>query len=435
MLKSWLLLGCLVLSWPLHSAEPLPDPLTLEYALSLVDAEHPELAMARAQWDEAAAEAALVDSRDNVQALLEGRLRYVEPSADSSLAGGHDDHMVGLAVRKRLWDAGRTRASLAAALAEQQSRARLFADAKAQRRIDIMEAFFRVLLADLRYTRDNEAMAAEYVQFDRMRDRFEQGLISDIDLLEAETLYQQERRARYASDVQRRIAREHLANLLNRPGQPSANLQPPDLPQLNRPVPELERLTDLAMANNHRLQALRAQVAAADARIRASKAVGRPSVDGSVEFYEFTRELGSRDNVRAGITLQVPLYTGGAVDARVAKSRADWRYAHARLTETEMDLRQALLELTQEIYVLKAQLDQARVISDYRDLYLDRSRALYELDVRTDLGDSMTEIMAARLFTRETQYELALAWARLEALIGQSLPLDPSAAEQGDSPS
>ena len=41
---------------------------------------------------------------------------------------------------------------------------------------------------------------------------------------------------------------------------------------------------------------------------------------------------------------------------------------------------------------LKLQEEALQVTSDYRDLYLDRSRTLYELDMQTDLGDSMSKI-------------------------------------------
>ena len=51
-------------------------------------------------------------------------------------------------------------------------------------------------------------------------------------------------------------------------------------------------------------------------------------------------------------------------------------------------------------------------------MYLDRSRALYEMEVKTDLGDSMARTTEARRRRVETEYRIALAWARLDAVLG-----------------
>jgi hypothetical protein len=49
---------------------------------------------------------------------------------------------------------------------------------------------------------------------------------------------------------------------------------------------------------------------------------------------------------------------------------------------------------------------------------LERARAEYELELKTNLGNSMAETQVARLRKRAVEYRLALAWARLEALLG-----------------
>ncbi len=420
---SWFLAGE-ALAASQQEPPPLPEPLTLEHALSLADEPHPALVEAQAELERAEAARQRVAADSGIQAALESRLQWVEPSAVSPNQD-HDDHLIGVSVRKRLYDFGRTEARLFAADAEIKSQELLYADARTQRRLDIMGAYFDVLLADLRYARDNEAMAVAYVELDRLRDRREQGQVSDIEVLEAETAYQHTRRRRYASDVRRRSTRAQLALLLNRPGMLSANLVEPQLAQLDRKLPAIEELQQLALAWNPQLQALREQVEAARQRVQAARAGKYPVIDGALEAAEYTRELGSSDALRGGVTLRVPLYTGGAIDSEIARRQAELKGLAARLAAREMEVRQAALELWQEVYVLRAQRDQARVTLDYRDLYLDRSRALYELDVRTDLGDSMVQFSAARLLQAETRYRLALALGRLDALLGR--PAAPEA--------
>ena len=87
---------------------------------------------------------------------------------------------------------------------------------------------------------------------------------------------------------------------------------------------------------------------------------------------------------------------------------------------TRQYLRQAALEQLLSIALLEAQQRENSVEIDYRDLYLDRSRTLYELEVKADLGDAMTNQTTARLAQMETDYQLLMSWAVLDALQGRS---------------
>ena len=108
------------------------------------------------------------------------------------------------------------------------------------------------------------------------------------------------------------------------------------------------------------------------------------------------------------------------MDAEIAQQRAAWLKSQANLRKTQMDIEQRVLELWQAIYVLNAGVEKSKVYSDYRDLYLDRSRGLYELDVKADLGDAMVQFSDARYQTYKTMFDLALAWAKMDALIGHA---------------
>jgi outer membrane protein TolC len=397
----------------------LPDPLTLEFALSRVDTEHPDMLRAQADVDIARATEQRAEADQGIQTTLEGRLRWVDPSSIAP-TNQHDDNQISLLVRKKLYDFGKSDASIASAKSSLKSQEWLYTSSRDQRRIDIMQAFFNVIIADLLYARDNEAMATAYVNWDRSRDRNKLGQISDIQLAEAEYHYQQARNVRYASDVKRRVQRSALANLLNVPGQLPANLVTPKLPVIERKLPEVDTLMALARQQNPRLQAIREEVEAAQQRLQAARAGNKPVIQAELEASEYSRDLGSRDPFRAGISIQVPLTTGGAVDAEIAQQRAAWLKSQANLRKTQMDIEQRVLELWQAIYVLNAGVEKSKVYSDYRDLYLDRSRGLYELDVKADLGDAMVQFSDARYQTYKTMFDLALAWAKMDALIGHA---------------
>ncbi len=416
----------------LHAAESpvaaLPDPLTLEYALALADEPHPDLEQARADLDQAEAARLAVEAQMGINMGVEGRAQWVEP-AEQATDQSHNDSSAAFYVQKRLYDFGRTSARRSAAESDIKGRELLYLDARYRRRIQIAEDFFNVLLADLEYARDNEAMAVAYVDLDKIRDRHELKQVSDIVLLEAESQYQQTRRRAEESRARQQASRARLADTLNRPGNLPANLAEPDFSGNRRELPPLEQLTNDALANNSVLLGLRARMQAAQERVQAARAEQNPVLRGEFSSAYYERQLGSRDDLRAGLVLDVPLYKGGVVQAGVAAAQAELRGLQAQYARAEMAVRQSVLETWQKINILRVQREEVQALSAYRDLYLDRSRALYELEVKADLGDAMVRASEARLHTAQTEYGLALTWARLDALTGA--PLDAKAGAAG----
>jgi hypothetical protein len=85
-------------------------------------------------------------------------------------------------------------------------------------------------------------------------------------------------------------------------------------------------------------------------------------------------------------------------------------------------LRQQLLEQWLELQRLRIRREELLVTGDFRDLYLERSRSLYDLEFASDLGDSMTQIADLHLQQAENDLQIRLTRARLEALTGTLLP-------------
>lgn len=414
MRRALLALGLLLAGGP-----ALAQPLTLEQALASVAAAHPDLRMAEADRAMALAERDLAGARSDWNLNLEAGLRQAKPSIGPDSVS---DNTLRLSARKSLYDFGRT------ALAEQAAESMLAAreaallDTYARRRLDVMTRFFDVLLADMQFAADNEYMAVAYVTLDNARHRLEVGQITAADLAEVENAYQDSLMKRNAGLLRQRIARAQLASAMNRPGQLSADLADPELAGNDRPLPEYEVLLPLLRAHNPRLAAMRAQLAGATQRIEAVRADKSPLLDLELEGGGYSREAATRDNVRAGVVLTWPLYTGRRVDAQMAKEQALFQRLQAETEKLALELEQMLLESWLEIGELQRTLrTAAKKHSDYRDLALERARGQYEVELKTNLGDAMAATMAAKLRERKTEYQLALAFSRLEALLGQPM--------------
>lgn len=401
-------------------APALADTLTLEAALATAESSHPDLLYAQAERESALADSDLASSRQDTSVNLEGILRSGRPSL-----GNRDflsDNSVRLTARKTLHDFGRSSNAEVAARSELKAREADLTTALDKRRIEIMARYFDVLLADMQFAADNELMAVYYVNFDQGKDRLERGQISSVELIELESRYQDSLAKRNASAQQQRISRALLANAMNRTGDLPGDLEDPKLQGNQRLLPDYETLLPILLDNNPRLQAQQEMLAASQKRMESLRAETSPILDAEIQAADYSRTAATRDNVSAGLILSWPLYQGNRSDSRVAREMAQFKKLQAGTEKLKMELAQALLETCLEITLLRNTARSAAGKNiEYRDLKLERSRGLYELELRSNLGTSMVETAEANLRARRIEYQLALSFAHLEALTGRPL--------------
>lgn len=399
---------------------PLPNPLTLGQALALADEAHPDLALAQANVLQARSRRREAQARTGTQIFGDLTPQVTVPSEPfPGESGWVNDSRARLFLNQPLYDFGRSAALERAADAEVDAREQMVLDAQQLRRLEIMGRFFDVLLADLRYGADNEDMARKYVEFDRLRERASLGQVSEVDLLAAENRYREALIVRTDSEKRKTATRQQLAVALNRPAELPGELVRPMLANLDREIPDHQLLYQQASAVNPQLQSLRAEVAAGRSAYESERARRYPILSGELEAAAYERGTPTRDQYRATLNLRVPLYDGGQTDAALQRAAAEVVAREARLAKGEQALRQQALDLVQELEALKVRRVAARQRMQYRDLYLERSRALYELEVRTDLGDAMTQLSDAQWQEARADFQMALAWARLDALLGR----------------
>ena len=385
----------------------------------MADMPHPDMDQAGARLEGARAELEQVRSINGLRSHLDITPQLVRPTGalDNDVVG---DSRARLFAGKRLYDFGRSRALQAGARSTIEARESAFLDARLRRRLEIMTRFFDVILADLRYAVDTEAMSSAYVAFDRARQRQEFGQVSDVDRLELESYYQQALVTRTQSQKRQASTRLQLALALNRPEELPRNLVRPVLAADEREIPDYAPLYEQARIRNPALRAVHSETAATRTALAAERARRRPVLSAEAEAAWYERGLVSRDELRATLNLRIPLYQGGEDDAAVAAALARLHEQETKLARAELELRQTVLDLVQEAETQKIALTAAKLKVSYRDLHLDRSRALYEMEVRTDLGDAMTRISEAQWEAAQAEFRLALAWAKIDALTGDS---------------
>lgn len=396
----------------------LPQPLTLEAALKLIDKNHPDLLYADSLVKTAESNLDSTRSNSDFSASLRAEARYIEPS--STLGNTqNDDHRLGLYVNKLLYDFGRQDGLVASAGLDVTSKNFLYRDAYQNQHLAVMQAYFNVVLADLQFYRYNEEMAIAFIQYDRIQNRQRLGQHTDLEVAEKEVEYQRIRRLRAHSQNQQRVTRAILAQALNRPDDLPETVARPKLDSLTRKLPEVEELQKQMLDNNPVLKALRANIDATRQNLESARSGKSPIISAGVEAHAYSREIGSSDKLRAMITVDIPLWSGDRVDAAVAKAMSEVHRAESVLLQHQRKLQQQVLEIWLDLQTLKLKFEEAEAGMNYSELYLDNSRALYELEVSSDLGYSMVRYTDAERNVLETSFEIAMKWAQLDALTGR----------------
>ncbi|WP_242482558.1 hypothetical protein [Thiocystis violacea] len=245
-------------------------------------------------------------------------------------------------------------ASGSGAEAESDAGLRALLKPAAAQRLEVVERFFDVLLADFSFSSESEAMAVAYVQFDRAAARRDLGQLSELRVLELEAVYQDLLHRRTASELSQQLTRSRLARALGHPEDLPRTLADPVLPALPEPLPTTDDWLKAALE--------------AERLVMPDPAL-QPS--------------------------DLPLF--------------------------ESELRQEITELLLRLKALAAARRSLSVESAWRDLKLDESRTLYELEVTADLGYSMSQQTHARMREQQIQYCQALTWTGLHELVGQPL--------------
>ena len=398
----------------------IPDPLSLTEALSFSVKSHPVLNQANLDIKSAINSRNELENDHDINAYLEGRLRYIEP-ASIVTEQNNDDHRVGLIISKTLYDSGRNTADIDAAKLTIESKKVKKQLVLQQRRLDIMQKFFAVILADMNYYRYNEEIATAFISFDRTQDRLKLGQASDIDVLEKEVAYHEIRYLRIKSQNDQRKARAELAVAMGRPSELVTTVTKPSLKDIDIKLPDVEYLQKLALSNNYQLKILSKALAAAAQRVEVARNTYGPSVTLEAGSFAYSRERSSYDELQIGLVMRMPLFEGKRTSTEINKAMSKVYEIKNDIELLKTEIETNVLSLWLEFDALKGKLLQMNTQTDFRELYLDRSRAIYELEVKTDLGDAMARVSEAERDLLDTRYAMKLVLTQLEIEVGKRL--------------
>ena len=397
---------------------PLPEPLTFEAALDTAgNPSHFELIQIEQQLQALRAELGIRQGEYGFSVDFKGRLREIGTS-DFALPGDDDgDNAASLIVSKPLYDFGLQNSrenylALQLQALEYQKQMKI-----ERRRLEIMERYFDVLNADNDFISENEALAIGFIRYDNALEDQELGLVSEIDVLRLQSEYELTRQKRSLAVHRQRLTRAMLAEAMGYPEQLSSDLEAPQIDSRRSLPDDLDAMVERALSQSPEAQLAFARTRAAHAAIGIADSSNNPSLDLELEVSSYERESRLRDDWRASLYIEIPIYSSASSD-KVDLAQAKHRLALADQQQMQSHLRLEILELWQQVQQLQLKLQGHVIEQDYRDKYLDRSRAEYELEFKTDLGDSMVLYSRSNAQRLRSLYAFELAYQRLVALIG-----------------
>ena len=403
------------------------EPLTLSEALNITSSFHPsiesaELDVARAHTDY---DFYQNGNRSSVEALIvPQRADRAVPGAGSS----QDDSYATLRFVQPIYDFGRKQASEVHAETELKRTSDLLEHRIQQQQLTVMRRFFNVLVANLDYAVKNEKMTLAFLRFNRLQEESEMHEAhAEVDVLAHETIYREKFHERQQAGINQIATRRSLVLAMGFiPGHHDyvpRDLVPPDVADyVNREVPVYETMLEQVMANSYELTDARLKLQGAENALDVSIKKYSPTLDAILEATEWVQETGSRNSASIGIQIRVPLVAGATKKRDRQIARIEIEQARVKVEQLKYDLRARVFDLWKKLQLYQVELAAAKVRTEFRDQYMDRSRTLYELEEIADLGDAQAEQLRALLETKRIEYELTMAWAEFEVLRGAGFP-------------
>ncbi|MFV0477963.1 MAG: TolC family outer membrane protein [Parahaliea sp.] len=306
--------------------------------------------------------------------------------------------------------------------------------------VRVVEAYLTVLRAQDNLSASKAAERAFERQLEQTQQRFEVGLIAITDVYEAQAAYDLSHVNRIVDENNVKVALENLSVLT---GQYHDNLDVL-IDEFEAKLPEpMDRAqwVDFALENNFNLQAARYGEEASRITAKARKFEHAPRIVGSYVYQDYDTD-GDIDIKPSSpltsspdrdlelnqwqISLQVPIFSGGAVSANRRKAAEEFNAAR----ESRVNLIRNTVTSTRSLHMTVVS-DVSRVAARKQSIVssksaLDATQAGYEVGTRNvvDVLNAQNTLFAAQRDYANSRYDYIVDMLRLKEAAGLLSPED-----------
>jgi outer membrane protein TolC len=204
-------------------------------------------------------------------------------------------------------------------------------------------------------------------------------------------------------------------------GEPAAEMLDRPLQELLLPLPDL---LAIAAKEHPRIQQNQAKLLAARHALQQAEAERYPSLDATASA-GYQNDVSSKDReatvYRGGLSLTMPLYTGGSTTGRIAVARANQDQAERLLRQSERQVAQEVSRVWHELASNRVQQNAftAAVTAADRALKGVREEAQYGQRTILDVLNAERELLNAQVGLVQAETGVRLSNLTLRAAIGR----------------
>lgn len=306
--------------------------------------------------------------------------------------------------------------------------------------VRVVEAYLLVLRAQDNLSASQAQERAFERQLEQTQQRFEVGLIAITDVYEAQAARDLSEVARIVDENNVSVALERLSVLTGQ-SQSNLNVLVDDFKILPPDPADRAAWVDFSLANNFELQAGRYRQEASRQNAKAFKMEHAPTVTGSYEYSDYdvsgdftsdptndfiSQPDSSTENSTWLVSVNVPLYSGGAISANRRKAAQEYNASREQLINltrnTVTNTRSLHMTVLSDVSRIAAR--RQSIISSRSSL--DATQAGYEVGTRNvvDVLNAANTLFAAERDYANSRYDYVLNLMRLKEQAGLLSPQD-----------
>lgn len=458
-----------------------PRALSLAEALRMAGGESEQIAIARAgalraKGQLGQARSALLPqlaTTMNWQKQLQNQFAAISERSDNGSGGGTSgdtasladnpitrifasqyNFNVGLSASQPLFTGGRTRATIAAARAAQESADLGITSAQAQVQLDVTQAYYDALLTDRLVSIAESSLVQSERTLRQVQLTRAVGSASEFELIRARVTRDNQRPGWLQSRTNRDLAYVRLRQLLNLPADqpmtltdsiteapmtaPTAAAAPVTTvnvdvaevltidPQVQAAVARVLAGSDTGTARRAPVLQARKGVDIAQQQLRATKSQWLPTIAATTNYQRLAYPTGLLPrsladffpNWTVGVGLSYPIFTGGRVRGEVQAAQAGVIDAQQRLQQVQegasLDARQAVAQLVESQAAWQASVGTAEQAQRAYDIAEVRFRE--GISTQLELSETRNQLQQALANRAQAARNLQVARKRLELL-------------------
>ena len=274
--------------------------------------------------------------------------------------------------------------------------------AKQQLMLGVAQSYIDVLRAQEALSLSQKEEKSVARQLDQTKERFKVGLVAITDVHNAQASFDQTRAARLGAESQLDIARLQLEILTGSTEELSA-INADVL--LSKPlINDVGYWADLAAKNSLAIQSSEMAMQIAAKNVEVNKALRYPTVGAQASYSVSSNDAGDNwsDNSSIGISISIPLYSGGQTSASIEQAVYSEIENELKLEKAKRDTRVSILQLYRTLETNLA------TIEAQKQAIISRESALKATEVGLDVGtQTVVDVLAAQSALYAAQKQLA----------------------------